>query len=238
MTAAFEVLGDSPTAPFTLKVRRGEGMVLLSMDWKQGRPADDFVGFAIECKPPHRDQFFALKNRLSFAAADGSASREEQSTRVAPLQKFRWVHFPRDAEVSGEFTYRVTPVSMDGDDELTYGEPQTAAVELGGETYPGKLNVAFTRGFVSSQAFVDRYQDEGPISTLLPESADQGLDFKPTHPEAEEAYGWMGFEARRAIIAVLDGAIADTDAEVRVVAYDLNEPELVSRLERLGGRLK
>jgi hypothetical protein len=28
------------------------------------------------------------------------------------------------------------------------------------------------RGFVSSQAFVDRYQTDGPISTLLPTNAD------------------------------------------------------------------
>jgi len=48
----------------------------------------------------------------------------------------------------------------------------------------------------------------------------------------------MGFEARNAIIEVLDQAIVDTAALVRVVAYDLNEPEVVSRLEKLGGRLK
>ena len=238
MTAEFEVLGDSATAPFTLKVRRGEGMVLLSMDWKGGRPPADFVGFSIECRPPDSNDFFALTNRLSFVAADGSIKNGKTSTLLAPLQKFRWVHFPRDAEVNGEFTYRVTPVFMDGKDELTYGDSQTAAVELGGETYPGKLNVAFTRGFVSSQAFVEQYEEDGPISTLLPARADQGLDFEPTHPEAEQAYQWMGFEARRAILEVLDRAIADADAEVRVVAYDLNEPELVSGLERLGGRLK
>lgn len=48
----------------------------------------------------------------------------------------------------------------------------------------------------------------------------------------------MGFEAWQAMIEVLDEAIADTKAQVRVVAYDLNEPEIVSRLERLGSRLK
>ena len=48
----------------------------------------------------------------------------------------------------------------------------------------------------------------------------------------------MGFEARSAILEVLDQAIADKKAQVRVVAYDLNEPEVVSRLEKLGQRLK
>ena len=48
----------------------------------------------------------------------------------------------------------------------------------------------------------------------------------------------MGFEARHAILEVLDQAIADPTAQVRVVAYDLSEPDVVSRLEQLGPRLK
>jgi hypothetical protein len=90
---------------------------------------------------------------------------------------------------------------------------------------------------VSSQAFVDRY-GAAAIPTLLPSSAKEGLDFVPSHPKAAEALAWMGFEARAAILEVLDLAIADTDAQVRVIAYDLNEPEVVSRLERLQTRLK
>jgi len=90
---------------------------------------------------------------------------------------------------------------------------------------------------VSSQAFVDRYQSAGDIRTLLPEKASSGLTFVPTHPKAKEALAWMGFEARSAILEVLDQAIAD-QAEVRVVAYELNLPDLVARLEQIGPRLK
>ena len=111
------------------------------------------------------------------------------------------------------------------------------AIELRRETYPGKLNVTFTRGFVSSQAFVDKYGADA-IPTLLPKDADKGLDFVPTHPKADEALAWMGFEARSAILEVLDQAIADNQAQVRVVAYDLSEAGVVSRLEQLGSRLK
>jgi phosphatidylserine/phosphatidylglycerophosphate/cardiolipin synthase-like enzyme len=238
MAGEFEAIGDSSSAPFTLKVRRGEGTALLSMDWKGDKPPpDDFVGFAIECKPPG-DELFALDNRLSFPAADGTVDKATKSSKLSPIQKFRWMHYPRDAEVDGEFLYRVSPVFMDDADELSYGDAQEAAIALGGETYPDKLNVAFTRGFVSSQAFVDRYEPKGKISTLVPGKADDGLTFKPTHPEADEALNWMGFEARRAVIDLLDQALADKDAQVRVVAYDLNEPEVVSRLEQLGDRLK
>ena len=155
----------------------------------------------------------------------------------SPIQKFRWVHFPRNAEIAGEFLYRVTPVFMNELDELSYGDPQEAAIELRRETYPGMLNVAFTRGFVSSQAFVDRYNQPAP-SRLCSQSRGRGLSLRSSHPKAEEALRWMGFEARDAIIEVLDEAIADKKAEVRVVAYDLNEPDIVSRLEKIGRRLK
>jgi hypothetical protein len=238
MGADFEVRGDNSDALFTLTVRRGEGMALLSMDWKKGRPSDDFVGFAIECKPPGENRFFPLENRLSFSAADGSVEPARRSTKLSPLQKFRWLHFPRDAEVDGEFEYRVSPVFMNDEEELRYGETQSASIALGGETYPGKLNVSFTRGFVSSQAFVEHYAPTGDISTLIPEDAHKGLEFEPTHPQADEALDWMGFEARRAILEVLDRAIADQDAKVKVVAYDLSQPDILSRLKRLGPRLK
>ncbi|ULO23295.1 phospholipase D-like domain-containing protein [Methylocystis sp. SB2] len=238
MASDFQVSGKNSEALFTLKLHRGDGMTLIAMNWKKGRPPNEFVGFAIEYKEPGGDRFFALKNRLGFPANDGSIDPASLTTMRSPIQKFRWVHFPRNAELSGEFVYRVTPVFMNELDELSYGVAQEAAIELRRETYPDVLNVTFTRGFVSSQAFVDRYESAGPISKLLPGKAAEGLDFAPTHPKASEAYRWMGFEARDAILETLDEAIADRKAQVFVVAYDLNLPEIVSRLEKLGKRLK
>jgi hypothetical protein len=236
--ADFQVVGRNPKALFTLKVHRGEGMALLAMNWKQGKPPDEFVGFVISYKQPGGDRFFVLPNRINFPTAAGRVDPASHPTTVSPIQKFRWVHFPRNAELPGEFVYRVVPAFMNPDDTLSYGDEQEVSLELRRETYPRKLNVTFTRGFVSSQAFVDRYQSSGPISTLLPDNADDGLTFVPTHPETDGALKWMGFEARNAILELLDQAIADTKAKVEVVAYDLNEPEVVSRLVALKDRLR
>lgn len=233
MADEFQVSGSNTAAPFTLKVHRGDGMVLLGMNWQDAQPPPDFVGFAIEYKEPGGDRFFAVKNRLAFAGADGKPSPNRLSSRLAPIQKFRWVHFPFHADQPGAFVYRVTPVFMNEQDELSYGETQEAAVELRRETYGGRLNIAYTRGFVSSQAFVDHFAAHGPVSHLVPGSAKTGLTFVPTHPQAAAALAWMGFEARRAILDVLDAAVADPQAQVRVVAYDLNEPDVVGRLEQL-----
>jgi phosphatidylserine/phosphatidylglycerophosphate/cardiolipin synthase-like enzyme len=238
MTEDFEVLGTNAAAPFTLKVHRGDGMALLAMNWREGQPPDDFVGFGIEYKEPEGDRYWALQNRLSFPGPGGAVDPNRNSTLRAPIQKFRWVHFPFHADLPGTFVYRVTPVFMNSAGVLSYGDGQEVGIELSRETYPGEANVAFTRGLVSSQAFVDHYAQYGPIATLLPANADEGLTFVPTHPKAQDAYMWMGFEARGAILDLLDAAIADAQAQVRVVAYDLNLPEIVDRLKQLGSRLR
>ena len=234
----FEVPGTNAAAHFSLKIFRGEGMALLGMNWLKGTPPDNFAGFAIEYQEPGGAQFYPVNNRLSFLENDGSVNANILSSRLSPVQKFRWVHFPHNANIPGNFIYRVTPVFMDDKNVLSYGDFQQGAIELFSETYPGELNVAFTRGFVASQAFVDKFSDGGDISTLIPADAKTGLTFIPTNPKKDEALAWMGFEARQAIIDLLDNAIADTSAEVRVTAYDFNEPEVVNRLVKLGNRLK
>jgi len=214
-------------------------MVLLAMNWRGGkRPPRNFVGFAIQFHEPGSAKVHDVFNRIAFLKPDGTVDNTQRPSRLSPIQLFRWVIFPKNAELPGEFTFRVEPVFMDTARKLSFGEPQEVAIELARETYPGVLNATFTRGFVSSQAFVDRFEVHGPISELVPEVANTGLGFVPTHPDAAEALPWMGFEARSAILEVLDNAVADQGAHVSVVAYDLNEPEVVERLEKLGPRLR
>lgn len=237
MSTEFQVIGANSKAPFTLKVHRGDGMVLLGMNWREGKPPRNFVGFAIEFREPDSDKFWAIRNRIGFPGQRKKFSDPSIETTKAPIQKFRWMHFPGNAEKPGKFTYRVTPMFMDDGGALSSGEPQTAALALMRETHPGQLNVAFTRGFVSSQAFVQRFAPDKKLSTLVPDSADEGLVFKATHAKAEEAHAWMGFEARSLIHEVLDEAIKKK-ADVRAIAYDLNLPEVLTRFEKLKSRLK
>lgn len=238
----FKVYGQVVEAQFILTLHRGEGMCLLAMNWRAGRPPDDFVGFAIEFMEPDGSRYFVLRNRLAFTDASKITDKTLLSTKLCPIQKFRWIHFPEKASLEGAFTYRVTPVFMSGTGELTYGVAQTAAIVLASETYQDQLDIGFTRGFISSQAFVDRYgSTAAEVATLIPPNATSGangLDFRSTNPKAQEAYDWMGFEARKAILSLLDAAIADPGAQVCVIAYDLNEAEVVSKIEQLRGRVK
>ena len=50
MASEFQVSGQNAAALFTLKIHRGDGMALLAMNWKKGKPPDDFVGFAIDTR--------------------------------------------------------------------------------------------------------------------------------------------------------------------------------------------
>jgi len=237
MGTEYQVTGANAKAPFTLKIHRGDGMALLAMNWRSGKPPRDFVGFAIEFKEPAGNQFWPLRNRIGFPGQRKKFSDPTIESTKAPFQKFRWVHFPRNPELPGKFSYRVTPMFMDGAGTLSSGEPQTAAIALMRETIPNQLNVTFTRGYVSSQAFVQQFAPDKDLSKLLPDDAAAGLTFKPTHANAAKAHEWMGFEARSAIHEVLDEAIRKR-AQVRVIAYDLNLPEIVTRLEKLKSRLR
>ena len=198
MAAEFQVAGANAKALFTLKVHRGDGMALLAMDWRHETPPDDFVGFAIEYREPNGDRFYPLKNRLAFPTAGGALNPNQLSTLQSPIQKFRWVHFPRNADLLGDFTYRVTPVFMGADDGLSYGETQTVAIELRRETYPGLLNVAFTRGFVASQAFVDLYESAGPSRRFCRRTPTRGwTSCRPIPRRRRHLPGWASRRGRR-----------------------------------------
>ena len=238
MSSAAYVVGKNSKAKFTLKIHRGERMCLLAMSWKKGKPPNDFVGFAIDYVEPG-GRLMHVRNRITFPEDSGSVSKRALSSHVAPIQKFRWVHFPNDAHQPGKFAYTVTPVFMDAHDQLSYGEPQKAAIDLSTETHPGKLSVNFTRGFISSQAFVDRFaSDNAQVNTILPGKGEIAITFQPSHKNAEQALSWMGFDGRKASLALLDAAIADKHAEVSMVAYDLDSPEIMERLKKLGKRVR
>lgn len=238
----FIVRGQNSKAPFTFTVYRGEGMCMLAMNWKKDTPPDDFVGFVIEYLEPQSKEWREIPNFLTFPGEAPQSGPDARSSRRSPIQRFRWVHFPYTVDVPGYFRYKVTPVFMKGgeeDHELIYGEVQDVKIQIMAQTYPGKMNIAFTRGFVSSKAFVKKFGSDGGLGTILPVKADDGLDFRPKDPELQEkALAWMGFEAREVMLGALDSAIDDETAQVRVLAYDLNNPEIVLRLKKIGKRVK
>ncbi len=220
-----------------MKLRRGERMCLLGFDVDE--PEDDFVGFAIEVRSPGSPDFWPLRNRIAFSydkPADEAVTGDRKFLSTeAPFQKFRWIHFPYEPK-TGAYIYRATKMHMGTDETLKKGTAIQLDIPLDQVTYDGFLDVGFTRNFASSQAFRERYcGEDGEPPSILPDPADKGLSF---HKPAGDVYDWLGFEAYDLLFGLLDEASFDETIEIDFLAYDLNEPDIVARLEQLGPRLR
>jgi hypothetical protein len=225
---AQQVSGD-----LSLKLWRGERMCLIGMDVND--PADDFVGFAIEVKAPGAPSFVPLNNRLAFSYSapikQAVTGARWYSSLEAPFQKFRWIDFPNDPK-GGAYEYRVTEMHMPRDGDLVKGTSASAAITLDPVIYDNFLDLGFTRNFASSQAYADRYKNN---PSIIPAKADDGLKFKKV---SGDVYQWLGFEAYQLIFGLLNDVVSNKNLTLDVFAYDLNEPDFVAALEKLGNRLR
>ena len=197
-----------------MKLWRGEQMCLIGFDVPAPAPAD-LVGFAIERRAPGRRKFEPLKNRLAFSydepiARAVTGARKYPSTQ-APFQKFRWVDFPFEPR-AGKYVYRGTAMHMPSDGKLEPGTSIDLGVSLAPVTYEGFIDVGFTRGFASSQAFRDKFPDDANLDELgrriIPSRADAGLEFTRAK-EPKDIYDWLGFEAYHLISSFLNDVVAD-----------------------------
>lgn len=219
-----------------VKLWRGEGACLLAFDLDPSRATSEFVGFAVEVKYPGSSTWGALRNRLHFdAPADPNRPRSFKSTE-APFQKFRWVHVPTDVTKPGRFAYRVSARYMDAAGVLSTGASVEASISLQPESIDGFVNVGFTRGFASSQAYADRFHNEAGILPPLgaPGSASLDHDMSPFG----EHYDWLGFEVRRLIYQLLDDVAADPSLTLDALIYESKEPAILRKLEAIGPRLR
>ena len=216
----------------TLKAYRGDGAALLAFDIDE-QFKDDLAGFAVQCIPP-KGKPYPLLNRLTFTRAVTAETTPGQRrftpTDEAPLQTFRWTHFPFDV-MPGEFRYRATAMlfKQGAKTAIEPGPEVEVALDLMDEGFE-KFDLAFTRGYLSSQAYADHF-DNAPFQ---PKNPTIDFDTKPF----EKRWAWLGFHARRLIFDFLDEAVKDKSISLDVFAYDLNEPDFVRGLARLGPRLR
>ena len=219
----------------TFKIYRGEGLALLAFDLDEAQATDDFVGFSIEVKYPGSNHWGALKNRLHFEDPPNVERPRAFRSTEAPFQKFRWVHVPTEVK-EGEFRYRVTAQYMDAAGVLHPGPQVENGISLAAQTISGFLNVGFTRGFASSQAYADRFNNEAGILPVPGSPAAASLDHDMT--PFEKNYAWLGFEARRLFIGVLDEIAADPTLTLDALIYESKEPDFLRRIEALGDRVR
>src|SRR5262249_8751953 len=99
----------------------------------------------------------------------------------------------------------------------------------------GNLEVAFTRGYMQSQAFVNHFGLKALIrpknkELLFDTSALSGTNaLGETYSFADE-HGWLRYTARQKTFALTQQAIDTPDLVLDVFAYDLDEPDFIKML--------
>ena len=130
------------------------------------------------------------------------------------------------------YTYRVTKQHMSNDGAIRGGTSITLGISLDIEVYENYLDVGFARNFASSQAYAEKYHNNPRV---IPSENVSGLKFKKV---PGDVYEWLGFEAYDLIFDFLNEVASDETLELDCLAYDLNEPDILPLLEKMGPRLR
>lgn len=228
------VQAHSATEGLSFKALPGDAAALLAFDVDESL-REQLAGFAVEYTTPKGDSH-TVGNRLNFTDPVVAETTPEQRRAIwtasteAPLQKFHWVHYPSSVP-PGEFTYKATAMLFkDGSETDVEPGPETSLqVDLSPPTYPN-FELGFTRGYLSSQAYHDHYQN----ADIVPPKQTIDYETKAFLPQ----YEWLGLDARRLVFDFLAEVEADEDLALDVFAYDLNEPDVLRAFAKLGSRLR
>jgi phosphatidylserine/phosphatidylglycerophosphate/cardiolipin synthase-like enzyme len=222
--------GDERQLRFS--AHRGDGAALLVFDVDEDL-APDLAGFAVECEPPGAAAYPIL-NRLSFerpvTAETTPSERRWTPTSEAPLQRFHWIHYPKDVP-AGTFTYKATAMlfASGSETDLEAGPSAECSFELRDTGY-GNFRLGFTRGYLSSQAYAEEFNN-APIE---PDEPTIEFDTSPY----QEQYRWLGAHARKLVFELIEETAKDPHLSLDVFAYDFDEPDIIAKLAALGPRLR
>jgi hypothetical protein len=236
----------------SLKAYRGDAKTLLAFNIESEAARTNLAGFTIKVQPPGNDGFY-IHNDLRFETPGNHAQDPRESafsTINAPIHKFRWVHVPGSIyqgvkPAFGRYTYTITSRYFDDRGSLKPLDPGLAVpVQIDVDRFSkGKLALGFTRGFTQSQAFVRHF---GLDAVIRPKDAELIFDtsqLSGTNAQGErftfaQQYEWLGFTAREQIFNLLNEVLVDKGLRLDVFAYDLNEPDLIKALLKIGERAR
>ncbi len=253
MVAIYMPPATTRSKVLSLVAYRGDAKTLLAWNLAEDR-REGLAGFTVACRPPGKQEYY-LWNQLQFEHPEQHAqdtSEPANSSVNAPFHKFRWLHVPgfdhQGLEpVMGTYSYTVTPRYFDAAGKLLALDPKlSTSVDIPVDGFEqGSLKLAFTRGYVQSQAYVNHF---GSVARILPPDADllfdtsevAGANSDDKEFTYAEEYGWLGFTVRTTIFALLDEVIADEELKLDVFAYDLDEPDIMKKLLALAeqGRVR
>jgi phosphatidylserine/phosphatidylglycerophosphate/cardiolipin synthase-like enzyme len=210
----------------------GDQKILLAMsltDGLVGGGAKNLAGFAIwRTYAGKREEI--LSNRISFdvgvSKQTTAKDRKWTPSDQAPFQKFRWVDVPPDG-FANTITYRVRALYFTGQGTATTPGPEVTLAVEPAERRHAKFHPAFTRGYIASQAYADKFKNKD----IRPKGA-KTPDFRTAPFQAQ--YEWLGADARQQLFDFIADCKRDKSARVDVFAYDLDEPDVITAICQLG----
>lgn len=209
----------------------GDTKILLAMSLDDDK-VQNLAGFAIWRTASGTET--PLANRLSFTAGVSNQSPTPKWTPSdqAPFQKFRWVDVPPDG-FTAPLTYRIKALYFTGQGAAMRDGPEVSVTVAPVEQKHAKFQPGFTRGYIASQAYADKFQNK---------------DIRPSGPHTptfntapfQAQYQWLGADARQKLLDFITDCKNDSSAQVNVFAYDLDEPDIIAAICAFGkqGRLK
>jgi phosphatidylserine/phosphatidylglycerophosphate/cardiolipin synthase-like enzyme len=224
----------------TVKAYRGDGCVLMAMNVAQAS-CKGLAGFAIARSTDGKTFTYTL-NRLGFNPKAGAYATKDpnqqladmQPSNVAPYQKFRWVDYPPDDGVA-TCAYRVEAryfvsgknPATDGAAAFTTQFSVTFKMALTGDVYPN-FAIGFTRGYISSQAFADRYPTVTALRANNTVNYSTDANIPATKPPVtwRNMYKWLGAHGR-VILSDFTQQIKNDGGGFDIFAYDLDEPDFI-----------
>ena len=240
---------------FSVKAYVGDKKTLLAFNFSSADSAKNLAGFTIFCQPPGQVPGFFLANTLQFedpSKHQQIAGEPPNSTANAPIQKYRWTHYPGTTHQGvspaiGDYTYMVTPRFFDANGSMqALDQNLSAAVKVPvGPFKKGAVTLGFTRGYMQSGAYVHHFGKNTPVVPKTKQldfdtSTQAGTDNNGQPVTFAQIYTWMGETAREQILDVLNTVLNDSTLTLKVFAYDLNEPDVVKILLTLAeqGRVR
>src|SRR5258708_6281163 len=167
-------------------------LIAMSLDAAAVNDADkNLAGFAIWRKYDSKPEAI-LQNRIGFDsgvnAATTAETREWTDSDKAPFQKFRWIDVPTDG-FDVPITYRVRVLYFTGHGYETKAGPEVTITANPVKKLHTKFRPAFTRGYIASQAYADKFQNKDIRS-----QGRKTLNFDTKPFEAQ--YACLGADAR------------------------------------------
>jgi hypothetical protein len=240
---------------FSVKAYVGDKKTLLAFNFQSKDNAKNLAGFTIFCQPPGQVPGYYLQNVLQFE--DPTKHRQvagelPNSTVNAPVQKYRWTHYPGTAHQGlsptfGDYTYTITPRYLDSAGSM---QALDAALSVSvkvpvGPFKKNALTLGFTRGYMQSGAYAHHFGKNTPVVPKTKQldfdtSTQAGSDNNGQPVTFAQIYNWMGETAREQVFDVLNKVLNDPNLTLKVFAYDFNEPDIAKILLTLAeqGRVR